>query len=182
MDTFAVGLACVRCGARYPLLARAACAACLTGLDAPSIEDSSLSQTLAVGYDLDAVRRSLDRDRLRSRPPGLWKWAELLPVADPACRIDVGAGGTRLSPLARLDRDLPVRLLAKVEGQNPSGSFKDRPIGVAASAIEHSMDFASIEYAQESDGKVAAFRCRGQQRRAVSSALSPLVRWGFLCW
>jgi len=136
VDTFAVGLTCVRCGARYPLLARAACAACLTGLDAPSIEDSSLSQTLAVEYDLDGVRRFLDRDQLRSRPPGLWKWAELLPVADPAYRIDVGAGGTRLSRLARLDRRLPVRLLAKVEGQNPSGSFKDRPIGVAASVAQ----------------------------------------------
>ena len=136
MDTFAVGLVCVRCGARYPLLARAACSSCLTGLDAPSIEDSSLSQTLAVEYDLDALRRSLDRDRLRSRPSGLWKWAELLPVADPACRIDVGAGGTRLVPLTRLDGSLPVRLLAKVEGQNPTGSFKDRPIGVAASVAQ----------------------------------------------
>jgi threonine synthase len=133
VDTFAAGLACVRCGARYPLAARAACEACLTGLDAPSIEDSSLSQTLAVCYDIDALRRTLDRDRVQARPPGLWKWAELLPVADPACRIDVGAGGTRLAPLSRLDRDLPVRLFAKVEGQNPTGSFKDRPIGVAAS-------------------------------------------------
>ena len=53
MDTFAAGLACVRCGARYPLAARAACEACLTGLDAPSIEDSSLSQTLAdAGFPL----------------------------------------------------------------------------------------------------------------------------------
>jgi threonine synthase len=136
VDTFAVGLVCVRCGARYPLVTRAACSACLTGLDVPSIEDSSLSQTLAVEYDVDALRRSVDRDRLRSRPPGLWKWAELLPVAEPASRIDVGAGGTRLAPLSLLERDLPVRLFAKVEGQNPTGSFKDRPIGVAASVAQ----------------------------------------------
>jgi threonine synthase len=135
VDTFAVGLECVRCGTRYPLTPRAACSACLTGLDVPSIEDSSLSQTLAVAYDVDALRRSLDRDRLRSRAPGLWKYAELLPVGDPGCRIDVGAGGTRLVPLTRLG-DLPVTLLAKVEGENPTGSFKDRPIGVAASVAK----------------------------------------------
>ena len=130
---FATALECIRCAARYPLTARAACPACLTGLDVASIEDSSLSQTLAVAYDLEGLRRSLDRDRLRSRPPGLWKYAELLPVGDPRCRIDVGAGGTRLVRLDRLGHGLPVRLLAKVEGENPTGSFKDRPIGVAAS-------------------------------------------------
>jgi len=133
VDTFATGLVCVRCGARYPLAARAACSTCLTGLDAPSIEDSSLSQTLAVDYDIDALRRALDRDRLQARPRGLWKYAELLPVQDPACQIDVGAGGTRLATLARLGHGLGVTLLAKVEGENPTGSFKDRPIGVATS-------------------------------------------------
>jgi threonine synthase len=133
VDRFAVGLVCVRCGARYTRTARAACDTCLVGLDVPSIEDSSLSQTLAVDYDIDALRLTLDRDRLQARPPGLWKYAELLPVTDPGCRIDVGAGGTRLAPLTRLDDGLPVTLLAKVEGENPTGSFKDRPIGVAAS-------------------------------------------------
>jgi threonine synthase len=130
---FATGLVCVRCGARYPLTARAACPGCLAGLDIPSIEDSSLSQTLAVEYDVAALRRAVDPDRLRARPSGLWKYAELLPVGDPACRIDVGAGGTRLARLGRLDSSLRVTLLAKVEGENPTGSFKDRPIGVAAS-------------------------------------------------
>jgi threonine synthase len=133
VHSFAIGLMCVRCGARYPRTARAACDACLTGLDVPSIEDSSLSQTLAVEYDLEAIRRSVDRDRLATRPPGLWKYAELLPVGDPDDRIDVGAGGTRLARLARLDASLGVTLHAKVEGENPTGSFKDRPIGVAAS-------------------------------------------------
>jgi threonine synthase len=133
VDSFAVGLVCVRCGARYPRTARAACDTCLVGLDVPSIEDSSLSQTLAVDYDIDALRLTLDRDRLEARPPGLWKYAELLPVTDPGCRIDVGAGGTRLASLSRLGDDFPVTLLAKIEGENPTGSFKDRPLGVAAS-------------------------------------------------
>ena len=45
-----------------------------------------------------------------------------------------GAGGTRLVPLTRLaEAGEGIRLLLKVEGSNPTGSFKDRPIGVAAS-------------------------------------------------
>jgi threonine synthase len=62
-----------------------------------------------------------------------------LPVADPTLRIDLGAGGTRLARLTRLGEDeVGQKLFMKIEGSNPTGSFKDRPIGVAASvALEH---------------------------------------------
>src|SRR5205085_7827910 len=63
----------------------------------------------------------------------LWRYHELLPVSDPTFRIDLGAGGTRLVPLTRTSEAVEgLKLFMKVEGSNPSGSFKDRPIGVAA--------------------------------------------------
>ena len=55
MDTFAAASHASGAARDIPLTARAACSVCLTGLDVPSIEDSSLSQTLAVDYDLDAL-------------------------------------------------------------------------------------------------------------------------------
>ena len=46
----------------------------------------------------------------------------------------LGAGGTRLATLTRVAEAIAGnRLFMKVEGSNPSGSFKDRPIGIAAS-------------------------------------------------
>lgn len=91
-----------------------------------------MNETLGVRYNLEALKRDLDREELVRRPAGLWRYSELLPVADPALRIDLGAGGTRLARLSRLPQRTEHGLLMKVEGSNPTGSFKDRPIGVAA--------------------------------------------------
>ncbi len=90
-------------------------------------------------YDLATLKNHIDRDELARRPAGVWRYHEFLPVADPALRIDIGAGGTRLTRMTRLpESQIAQKLFMKIEGSNPTGSFKDRPIGVAASvALEH---------------------------------------------
>src|SRR5688572_22979773 len=63
----------------------------------------------------------------------LWdRYGEFLP--DPGRRpaLTLGEGGTPLVPLPRLGASIGVpRLHAKVEGMNPTGSFKDRGMVVA---------------------------------------------------
>jgi len=126
---YATTLRCVFCGTEYPLTHRGSCTLC-----ARPGEESALHETLGVQYDLSALKLRLDRDEMTRRPAGLWRYRELLPVVDPAFCIDLGAGGTRLVPLIRIaEAAAGNKLLMKVEGSNPSGSFKDRPIGVAAS-------------------------------------------------
>ena len=126
---YATTLHCVFCDTEYPLTHRGSCTRC-----ARPGEESALNETLGVQYDLAAIKRQLDREELARRPAGLWRYRELLPVVDPAFRIALGAGGTRLARLTRIPEAIAGnRLLMKVEGSNPSGSFKDRPIGVAAS-------------------------------------------------
>ena len=126
---YATGLYCFSCGADLPLTHRGSCPIC-----ARAGEESALNETLGVRYDVATLKGVLDREELARRPDGLWRYHELLPVADPAFRIDLGAGGTRLAPLRRIvEANDGLKLFMKVEGSNPSGSFKDRPIGVAAS-------------------------------------------------
>ncbi len=131
---YATGLHCFSCGTDFPLTALGSCPRC-----AKAGEESALNETLGVVYDLAALTGQLDREELARRPAGLWRYHELLPVANPAFRIDLGAGGTRLMRLARLpEAGVGHKLFVKVEGSNPTGSFKDRPIGVAVSvALEH---------------------------------------------
>ncbi len=125
---YATTLRCVFCGTDYPLTHRGSCTICAT-----VGEESALHETLGVQYDLVALKRLLDRAELTRRPAGLWRYRELLPISDPAFRIDLGAGGTRLVRLTRVAEAVAGnRLLMKVEGSNPTGSFKDRPIGIAA--------------------------------------------------
>lgn len=69
-----------------------------------------------------------------ARDPGMWRYADLMPVEAPT-GIGAAAGGTPLLRAPRLDV-CGTRLFLKDEGQNPTGSFKDRgsAVGVAYAA------------------------------------------------
>lgn len=72
---------------------------------------------------------SLDLRDVRSRPPGVWRYKELLPVADGIEPVTLGEGGT---PLIRLSNLSSGEAYLKFEGANPTGSFKDRGMTVGA--------------------------------------------------
>ena len=89
-------------------------------------------QMLAVRYDLARVARSVSKEQLQERPPGMYRFRELLPLDDGEEPATLGEGGTPLLSLPRLGAHLGLRRLwAKDEGQNPTGSFKARGLGMA---------------------------------------------------
>jgi threonine synthase len=89
-------------------------------------------QMLAVRYDLERVKASLTKDALRFRPPGMYRFRELTPLAADEEPVTFGEGGTPLLPLPRLAAHLGLRhVWGKDEGQNPTGSFKARGLGMA---------------------------------------------------
>ena len=89
-------------------------------------------QMLAVRYDLARVTASLTKDALRLRAPGMYRFRELTPLDDAERPVTLGEGGTPLLELPRLAAHLGIgKLWAKDEGQNPTGSFKARGLGMA---------------------------------------------------
>lgn len=65
------------------------------------------------------------------------RYAELLPVTEKTPRITLGEGNTPLVHLRALSEMLGIELWTKLEGCNPSGSFKDRGMVMAvAKALE----------------------------------------------
>ena len=89
-------------------------------------------QMLAVRYDLDRVKASVTKDALRGRAPGMYRFRELTPVDDAEALATLGEGGTPLLELPRLAAHFGIRKLwAKDDGQNPTGSFKARGLGMA---------------------------------------------------
>jgi threonine synthase len=91
-------------------------------------------KVLYARYDLDAARRGFDRAALATRPGGIWRWFELMPVLDEANVVSLGEGGTPLLRAAGLERRHRARLLyIKEEGLNPTGSFKARGLSAAVS-------------------------------------------------
>jgi threonine synthase len=81
---------------------------------------------------LDAMTRS------RARPALIERYRAFLPVSEATPPLNLGEGATPLIRAERLGRAIGApNLHLKIEGQNPTGSFKDRGMVVAvAKALE----------------------------------------------
>jgi threonine synthase len=113
----ATALRCRICETEYPLDPIGVCARCFGPLDPQ--------------YDRDEQRRTVTRESIAAGPQSLWRYAQLLPVAPPAERLP--AGWTPLVRAPRLADAVGVGALwLKLDTANPTHSFKDRVVSVAA--------------------------------------------------
>jgi threonine synthase len=77
-------------------------------------------------FDVDLSAVNWRRIQHSSRK-GMWKYFDLLALNNPENIVSFGEGGTPLIRLRELEKDLGnVRLYAKFECANPTGTFKDR--------------------------------------------------------
>lgn len=114
---FVSGLRCRECGRSYPAEALHVCDFCFGPLE--------------VTYDYERVAQTMTRERVESGPRTIWRYHDLLPVAD-ANPVDLGAGFTPLVRADRLAAELGLgELWIKDDTANPTGSFKDRVVSVA---------------------------------------------------
>ncbi len=118
---------------------------------------------LLARYDLTNARRDVDRDQIRSRARGMWRWHEVLPVHQPQNQIFLGEGDTPTLRLDNLGRELGLtNLYAKDESLNPTGTFKARGLSAAISkAKELGVRRVIIPTAGNAGGAMAAYAARG---------------------
>ncbi|MEU8114160.1 threonine synthase [Micromonospora sp. NPDC048947] len=89
---------------------------------------------LLVRYDLPAVAKVVTPERFPLRPADLWRYRELLPVADPRHVTTLGEGWTPLLRAPAYGTEIGVAdLMVKDEGLIPTGSFKARGAAVGVS-------------------------------------------------
>ncbi len=120
---------------------------------------SPAGKPLLARYDLDALRGRFTPDALGGRRSDLWRYADVLPVRDPACIVSLGEGWTPLLDAPRLAASLGVRrCLVKDEGQNPTASFKARGMALAVSrALELGAKTLALPSAGNAGGAAAAY-------------------------
>lgn len=152
IDSLASHLRCIDCAAETALGYRLECARC-GGL-------------LELTYDLDALRRA-GPSSLEGH--GLWRYAPVLPIGDPAQRVTLGEGGSPLLDCPALARALGVRrLLVKFEGSNPTGTVKDRSSATAlGAALQFGFTAASVVSSGNAGSSVAAYAARAGLRSLI---------------
>ncbi|MGW5557312.1 threonine synthase [Micromonospora sp. NPDC003944] len=89
---------------------------------------------LLARYDLPAVAKAVTPERFPLRPADLWRYRELLPVADPRHVTTLGEGWTPLLRAPAYGAEIGIAdLMVKDEGLVPTGSFKARGAAVGVS-------------------------------------------------
>ncbi len=122
-----LGMRCRACGRPEEIGPNYVCAGCFGPLE--------------VIYDPEVARRTLTREAIAARAPGIWRYLELLPVSTAPTR-GLAVGSTALVQASRLGAEIGVdRLWLKDDTRNPTLSFKDRVVAVAAArAVEFGFD------------------------------------------
>ncbi len=131
-------LRCKECSREYPIGAFNVCDFCFGPLE--------------VVYDMDAIADIASRERIMSGPNSLWRYADFLP-AEYNPLVDINAGFTPLIRSRGLAERLGLEeLWIKNDSVNPSYSFKDRVVAVAAAKA---LEFGFETLACASTGNLA---------------------------
>jgi len=140
--SFVTALRCRECGREYPINPIHVCEYCFGPLE--------------VAYDYEAMARAVSRESIQRGPYSVWRYADMLPCdGEP---VDLQAGFTPLIRAQRLGEALGLRnLYLKNDCVNPTWSFKDRVVTVAATK------------AQEFGFKTLACASTGNLANAVSA-------------
>jgi len=114
---------------------------------------------LLAKYDFKESDGLRIRDQLNSGPWSLWRYHEVLPLADLTRILSLGEGGTPLVGVPRLASRIGLaQLWIKDESQNPTGSFKARGMSVAISrAVELGVRQFCLPSAGNAAGAAAAY-------------------------
>ncbi len=118
----ATALRCRNCETEHALEAVGICSRCWGPLDPI--------------YDRAELARLATRETIAAGPPSIWRYAPFLPVAPPA-EQRLAPGLTPLTRAPRLAAALGLgELYLKLDTANPTHSFKDRVVAVAAAKAQ----------------------------------------------
>jgi threonine synthase len=146
-------LRCRVCESEYPAVASGVCLRCFGPLEPV--------------YDWDEVARQASREKIQAGPRSLWRYAAFLPTQPPTGAAS-GPGWTPLVSAPRLAELVGVReVWLKLDHTNPTHSFKDRVVAVAAAkAAELGIDTLACASTGNLGNAVAA-RAAGNGMRSV---------------
>ena len=157
---YVTGLRCRECAREYPIEPLNVCDFCFGPLE--------------VVYDYDAIAKVIDKSRIQSGPPTMWRYQDLLPV-DGAGAVDLHTGFTPLIRARNLGQRLGLdELYVKNDSVNPTFSFKDRVVSVASTkALEFEFDTLACASTGNLAGSVAAHAAKAGMKGYILHSLGP---------
>jgi threonine synthase len=109
---------CINCGSEY-------------GIDEIVYFCRKCGDLLEIKYEPGELAGAVSKSDWRNVPLSVWRYRGFMPISDTTKIVSLNEGGTGLHLCQRLAKRLGIRqLYVKNEGENPTGSFKDRGMTV----------------------------------------------------
>ena len=140
---------CITCGRKYDL-------------DEVVYSCRNCGDILEIIHDFDVLKKNLSKSNWQSLPLSVWKYKDFLPIRNPLRVVSLAEGGTGLYLCRRLGNALGIkRLYVKNEGENPTGSFKDRGMTVGVSkALELGVKMVTCASTGNTSASLAAYAAK----------------------
>ena len=147
-------LKCRECQEEYPIEPINVCEFCFGPLE--------------IDYDYNLIRENISKEKIKSGPLTIWRYQDLLPIETQNI-IDIGTGFTPLIKANNLGNRLGLNnLYIKNDSVNPTFSFKDRVVSVAATkALEFGFEVLACVSTGNLMGAVAAHGAKAGMETVV---------------
>jgi threonine synthase len=146
---------CINCGSKY-------------GINEIVYFCKKCGDLLEIKYDVDELAGAL-KGEWQNSPLSVWRYRDFMPINDFSKIVSLNEGGTGLHPCSRLAKHLGVRrLYVKNEGENPTGSFKDRGMTVGVTkAMELGVKSVICASTGNTSASLAAYAAKAGLQCAV---------------
>jgi threonine synthase len=147
---------CINCGSEY-------------GIDEIVYFCRKCGDLLQVKYDNGELERAAQKTEWRNAPLSVWRYRDFMPIRDAQKIVSLNEGGTGFHRCLRLGEKLGLKqLYVKNEGENPTGSFKDRGMTVGVSkAVELGVKAVICASTGNTSASLAAYAAKAGLQCAV---------------
>jgi threonine synthase len=147
---------CINCRTKYPL-------------DEIIYFCKKCGDILEIKLDYDTTKDMLQKSNWRKTPLSVWRYRDLMPIRDQSKIVTLNEGGTGFHQCKRLGKALGLKeLYVKNEGENPTGSFKDRGMTVGVTkAVELGVKSVICASTGNTSASLAAYAAKAGLQCAV---------------
>jgi threonine synthase len=147
---------CISCGNEY-------------GIDEIVYFCKKCGDILEIRYEQEELSEALRDKQWLNRPLSVWRYRRFMPVSDTTKIVSLNEGGTGLHSCEHLAKQLGLReLYVKNEGENPTGSFKDRGMTIGVTkAMELGVKSVICASTGNTSASLAAYAAKAGLQCAV---------------
>jgi threonine synthase len=147
---------CINCGSKY-------------GINEIMYFCKKCGDLLEIKYNHGELAGALRESEWRNAPLSVWRYRDFMPINALSQIVSLNEGGTGLHLCQRLAKHLGIRqLYVKNEGENPTGSFKDRGMTVGVTkAVELGVKSVICASTGNTSASLAAYAAKAGLQCAV---------------